>query len=48
MGDRDKICPFLIFVGPPDCGEDSMPCPGGMDGNGCMMPDFCIPTKGGL
>ena len=29
------------------CGKDNMNCPGGDDGNGCMMPDTCMPTKGG-
>ena len=34
------------FLGPVDCGEDSMPCTGNMDDNGCMSPDFCWPSKG--
>ena len=38
-----EIC---IFSGPVDCGEDSMPCTGSMDDNGCMSPDFCWPSKG--
>ena len=32
---------------PIECGEDMMICPGGDDGYGCMMPDTCMPTKGG-
>ena len=32
---------------PVDCGKDMMNCPGGDDGMGCMMPDTCMPTKGG-
>ena len=32
---------------PVDCGKDMMNCPGGDDGNGCTMPDACMPTKGG-
>ena len=30
-----------------NCGKDMMSCHGGDDGNGCMMPDTCMPTKGG-
>ena len=32
---------------PMNCGKDMMNCPGGDDGNGCTMPDTCMPTKGG-
>ena len=32
---------------PIECGKDEMNCPGGDDGMGCMMPDTCMPTKGG-
>ena len=32
---------------PIECGKDMMNCPGGDDGMGCMMPDTCMPTKGG-
>ena len=37
-------CPGLC---PMFCGKDEISCPGGDDGNGCMMPDTCMPTKGG-
>ena len=36
-------CPIQC---PMNCGKDTMSCPGG-DANGCMMPDFCMPLKGG-
>ena len=31
---------------PSKCGPDDMPCKGGMDWDGCPMPDFCMPAKG--
>ena len=31
---------------PLNCASWEMSCPGGDDGNGCMMPDSCIPMKG--
>ena len=32
---------------PTKCDERSqMYCPGGFDGNGCQMPDICIPSQG--
>merc|ERR1739846_138131 len=44
MGDNDgNECPIQC---PMDCGKDMMNCPGG-DANGCIMPDTCMPTKGG-
>ena len=36
-------CPIQC---PMNCGQDEMSCPGG-DANGCMIPDFCMPLKGG-
>ena len=33
---------------PVTCPEDSMHCPGGMDPNGCQMPDTCMPVNGML
>ena len=32
---------------PMNCGKDMMNCPGGDDGNGCMLPDTCMSTVGG-
>ena len=31
---------------PENCAENMMSCPDGDDGNGCMMPDFCMPITG--
>ena len=31
---------------PVNCPENYMKCPGGMYGNGCVMPDNCIPMAG--
>jgi hypothetical protein len=39
--------PTCTNLEPVECGKDMMNCPGGDDGNGCMMPDTCMPTKGG-
>ena len=36
-------CPVLC---PASCGKDMMNCAGGDDGNGCMIPDFCISSMG--
>merc|ERR1712226_261212 len=33
---------------PASCGKDMMSCVGGDEGNGCMIPDFCISTIGEL
>merc|ERR1711963_1216417 len=33
---------------PSTCSNEEMMCPGGSDDNGCIMPDFCVPSKGGL
>ena len=33
-------CPVVC---PVDCGKDMMNCPGEDDGNGCIMPDTCMP-----
>merc|ERR1712045_141155 len=30
---------------PTKCGPDEMHCPGGMDYDGCPMPDTCVPSK---
>ena len=40
-------CPDLPLE-PLNCGTDELACPGGVDGNGCMMPDSCIYMKGNL
>ena len=32
---------------PTTCGADDLNCFGGEDANGCSMPNFCIPMKGG-
>ena len=32
---------------PVKCGPEEMSCWGGEE-NGCMMPDFCWPMKGGI
>ena len=37
-------CPAFC---PTKCGPDEMHCWGGEDMNGCQMPDFCTPMKGG-
>ena len=31
---------------PTECGTNEMMCPGGMDPEGCPMPDMCIPADG--
>ena len=28
------------------CGAEEMLCPGGMDPQGCPMPDMCMPSTG--
>ena len=33
---------------PAICGKDMINCPGGQEGNGCMMPDFCISSFGNI
>ena len=43
MGKDGNMCPNMC---PTMCGKDEMYCWGGMDDNYCMMPDFCIPSKG--
>ena len=42
------IPPTCPEIPPSECGPESMICPGGMDSNGCMMPDMCIPAMGSL
>ena len=37
-------CPFHCPIA---CAETEMQCFGGMDANGCMMPDMCVPSKDG-
>ena len=37
----------IVWLDPANCGPEDMPCWGGEDENGCMMPDSCMPTKGG-
>merc|ERR1711981_1541745 len=34
-------------VAPAECGEGESQCWGGMDGNECPMPDYCIPSMVG-
>ena len=43
MGKDGMECPAFC---PVKCGPGDMRCHGGMDGNDCMMPDFCYPSKG--
>ena len=31
---------------PANCRMEEMMCTGGEDPNGCIMPEFCIPSKG--
>ena len=38
-----SACPEMA---PVECGADEFNCPGGMDAEGCMMPDLCVPSKG--
>ena len=38
-----SACPELL---PAKCGPEEMMCPGGMDPQGCPMPDMCMPSKG--
>ena len=40
MGNDGVECPGMC---PTQCAPGDMMCPGGMDGNGCMMPDTCTP-----
>ena len=42
------IPPICPEIAPSECGPESMTCPGGMDSNGCMMPDMCMPMMGPL
>ena len=44
LASAQKDC---TFADPPKCGPEEMPCWGGVDENGCMFPDFCMPIKGG-
>ena len=44
IGNDGNECPVMC---PTKCDGDDMYCPGGEDGNGCMMPDNCMPMKGG-
>ena len=43
VGNDGNECPVTC---PTRCGNEDMYCPGGDDGNGCMMPDTCVPKKG--
>ena len=45
MGKDGIECPSFC---PAKCGEEEMTCSGGIDFNDCMMPEFCIPSKGTL
>ena len=44
VGNDGYECPFHC---PTKCDADYMQCPEGEDGNGCRMPDTCMPMKGG-
>ena len=43
MSIQPPTCPVTC---PTPCGPGEMRCSGGMDANGCMMPDTCIPAFG--
>ena len=43
MGEDGVECPSFC---PVNCGMDEMVCNGGDDANGCMQPEYCIPSKG--
>ena len=45
MGKDGMECPSFC---PMKCGPEDMHCAGGMDWNGCPMPDTCMPSKGKL
>ena len=38
-----SACPEMV---PIECGPEEFMCPGGMDPEGCPMPDLCWPSKG--
>ena len=38
-----SACPEMV---PIECGPEEFMCPGGMDAEGCPMPDLCWPSKG--
>ena len=40
MGKDGYECPVSC---PVKCGMDDIWCPGGMDNNGCQMPEMCMP-----
>lgn len=42
-GNRPPYCPDIF---PMECGPEDMICPGGMDPEGCPMPDMCWPAIG--
>ena len=33
---------------PMKCGPEEMMCPGGMDSEGCALPDICSPMKSNI
>ena len=38
-----SACPEMTHM---ECGTEEMLCPGGMDSEGCPMPDMCMPMMG--
>ena len=44
MDSRNPECPFHC---PVKCAETEKPCPGGLDANGCKMPNICVPIHDG-
>ena len=43
IGNDGNACPASC---PPACPADHMTCGGGVDANGCQMPDTCAPMTG--
>ena len=43
IGTDGNSCPVVC---PAACGIAEQNCPGGVDSNGCMMPDVCTPMTG--
>ena len=43
IGTDGNACPVVC---PAACGIAEQNCPGGLDSNGCMMPDVCTPMTG--
>ena len=45
IGADGNACPVVC---PAACGIAEQSCPGGVDSNGCMMPDVCTPMTGNI